>query len=264
MRRPTKEESSSPPASPTESQYAAAGDAPLVIPMRLTLEQPFRLDRALMKRLRLREINTKEAFTIRDATGGYFRASLKESTERGGLALPYERMERSPEPIIDITLACAVLARQRMHFVMQKATELGVMRIVPLLTDHSIPPEGLAQEQAHAWAGHIARATRQCRRASLPGLHEPISLDLFLSSAMLKDADRCLFLDDQNQAAVLEDQSPRRIVLIVGPEGGFSDAERAKLAAKASAWVLGGRILRAETAVVVGLAAVQMKWGDFR
>ena len=84
MRRPTKEESSSSAASPTESQYAAAEDAPIAIPMRLTLEQPFRLDRALMKRLRLREINTKEAFTIRDASGACFRASLKESTERGG------------------------------------------------------------------------------------------------------------------------------------------------------------------------------------
>ena len=56
---------------------------------------------------------------------------------------------------------------------------------------------------------------------------------------------------------------PRRVVLFVGPEGGFSDAERTTLAEKARPWTLGGRTLRAETAVVVGLSAVHMTWGDF-
>src|SRR5258705_10566399 len=186
-----------PAKNPAEAKpYAAAGDEPLSVPSRLTLEHPFQLDRGLMKRLRLREINVKEAFTIRDASGTYFRASLKESTDRG-VALPYEQMNRSPEPTIDITLAAAVLARQRMHFVMQKATELGVRRIVPLLTDHSVPREGLAQEQAHAWPGHIARAARQCRRSSLPELQSPISLHDFLTSKLFTRADRCLFLDDR-------------------------------------------------------------------
>ncbi len=57
--------------------------------------------------------------------------------------------------------------------------------------------------------------------------------------------------------------SPRLIVLLVGPEGGFSESERSRLAGKACPWFLGGRILRAETAVIVGLTAVQMTWGDF-
>jgi 16S rRNA (uracil1498-N3)-methyltransferase len=172
-------------------------------------------------------------------------------------------MNRSPEPTIEITLACALLARQRMHFVVQKATELGVLRIVPLLTDHSVPADGLAQEQAHAWAGHIARAARQCRRASLPGLLSPMTLDLFLESKIFTAADRHLFLDDRGESAPLQSAAPKHIILLVGPEGGFSDTERAKLAHKARPWILGGRILRAETAVVVGLSAVQLKWGDF-
>lgn len=247
----------------TANQYAASGDEPLAIPSRLTLDQPFQLDRGLMKRLRLREVNTKEAFTIRDASGTYFRASLKESTDRGGLALPYEKMNRSPESTIDITLAAAVLARQRMHFVMQKATELGVRRIVPLLTDHSVPREGLPQEQAHAWQGHIARAARQCRRASLPDLQAPISLHDFLTSKLFTSSDRRLFLDDQAEEAPLDKATPKRLILLVGPEGGFSDAERLKLAEKAIPWVLGGRIVRAETAVLVGLTLAQSRWGDF-
>ena len=246
------------------SSFAAAGDEALSIPARLTLGETFRIDKGLVRRLRLREVNAKEAFTIRDASGDYFRASLKEWDERNGMALTYERMEGSPEPAIDITLACAVLARQRMHFVVQKATELGVRRIVPLLTDHSVPADGLAQEQAHAWAGHIARAARQCRRASLPELIAPMGLYNFLASTVFTAADLCLYLDDRGESAALDPAGPKRIVLITGPEGGYSDAERAKLAGTARAWVFGGRVLRAETAVVAGLTVVQMRWGDFK
>lgn len=241
----------------------APGDEPLAIASRLTLQEPFRINRALARRLRHREVNAKEAFTIHDVSGVWFRASLKELAPDGGWALPYERMDRSPEPTIEITLACAVLARQRMHFVMQKATELGAMRIVPLLTEYSVPPEGLAQEQAHAWPGHITRAAKQCRRGSLPHLLAPMSLDAFLASPVFAAADQRLFLDDRSQPAPHNATPPQRIVLLVGPEGGFSDAERAKLAACARPWVLGGRVLRAETAVLVGLTAVHMTWGDF-
>ena len=65
-------------------------------------------------------------------------------------------------------------------------------------------------------------------------------------------------------AAPVAAQNPRRITLLVGPEGGFSDAERKKLEGKTLSWNLGGRVLRAETAVIVGLSAVQLSWGDFR
>jgi 16S rRNA (uracil1498-N3)-methyltransferase len=216
----------------------------------------------------MREVNATEAFTVRDATGAYFRASLKEYDARGGLAVAYERMTRSPEPTVDLTLACAVLARQRMHTVVQKATELGVRRIVPLLTDHSVPPDAVAHEQAHAWPGHVARAARQCRRSSLPHLLAPAALDAFLASPLFASADLRLFLDDRSDPAPAPLPSaaerPKRIILLVGPEGGFSDAERHRLAARARPWLLGGRVLRAETAVLVGLTAVHMTWGDFR
>ena len=217
----------------------------------------------MVKRLERREINPKEAFTIRDESGDYFRASLKELNADGGLALPYERMARSPEPAVDITLACSVLARQRMIFVMQKATELGVTRIVPLLTDHSVPREGLEHERANAWPAQVIRAAKQCRRGSLPHVLAPTPLDAFLVSPAFKAADVCVVLDDRSDPAPALANPPQRIVLLVGPEGGFSDTERSRLAGKTCRWVLGGRILRAETAVIVGLTAVQMIWGDF-
>jgi 16S rRNA (uracil1498-N3)-methyltransferase len=244
--------------------YDDPGDEPMAIASRITLQQAFRFDRALADRLRLRQINAKEAFTIRDASGAYHRAALKELTAHGGAALPYESMEHSPEPKIEITLACCVLARQRMNFVMQKATELGVMRIIPLLTDHSVPREGLAHEQASAWPAQITRAARQCRRSSLPHLLPPATLDEFVASSAFTEADVRILLDDRSESQQRPPNFPTKIVLLTGPEGGFSDPERERVRDKTYPWLLGGRILRAETAIVVGLTAVQMRWGDFK
>lgn len=245
------------------SPYDAPGDPAISIAATLTLDQPFQLDRGLLKRLSRRQIKTSEAFTLRDGNGIWFRAALQQIAADGGVALPYERMERSPEPLTHITLACAVLARQRMHFVMQKATELGVMRIVPLLSEHAVPVNELQQEQPHAWPDHVARAARQCRRGSLPQVLTPMTLDDFLASPLFTAGDLRLYLDDRSAVAPIAPEPPRRLVILVGPEGGFSDGERIKLAASARAWVLGGRVLRAETAAVVALAAAHCAWGDF-
>jgi 16S rRNA (uracil1498-N3)-methyltransferase len=244
-------------------RYDAAADGPLEWAS-LELETPFRFDKSLARRLAWREVNPKEAFTLRDAAGVYFRASVKELDENGGVAVPYERLSVSPEPAIEITLACAVLARQRMIFVVQKATELGVTRIVPLLTECSVPAHGLEHEKAHAWPGQIIRAAKQCRRSSLPELQPPIALDAFLASKTVTEAELCLCLDNVRGQAPAAAGNPRRILLLVGPEGGFSEAERKTLEDKARPWILGGRVLRAETAVIVGLTAVQLRWGDFQ
>lgn len=252
-----------PGAKPGMGRYDSPGDEAMAIEAVIVLQEPFRVDRGLVKRLERRDVNVKEAFTVRDGSGSYYRASLREMDVDGGVALPYELMERSPEPVLEITLACAVLGRQRMIFVMQKATELGVVRVVPLLTDHSVQADGLEHERANGWPGQIVRAAKQCRRGSLPEVSLPMTLDAFLESPAYVEADARVMLDDRSEPSEDPATPPKRVVLFVGPEGGFSDGERARLVGKAQAWILGGRILRAETAVIVGLTAVQMIWGDF-
>lgn len=241
--------------------YSAPGDAPLTVPS-LELEVPFEFDASFAGRLVRRDVNPKEAFTVRDHQDAYFRASLRQLGRQGGVAVPYEQMPRSPEPVVEITLACAVLARQRMIFVVQKATELGVSRIVPLLTGCAVARDGLEHERAHAWPGQVIRAAKQCRRSSLPELLPPTSLDAFLASPAAQ-ADLSVFLDDRSRAAPPPMATPRRMVLLVGPEGGFTDAERDQIKGRAFPWVLGGRVLRAETAVLAGLTAIHLTWGDF-
>lgn len=239
-----------------------AGDAPLEVPA-LTLGTDFSFGPDLAKRLILRDVNPKEAFTAADAAGDFYRVSVKELTPSGGLAVPYERCAVSPEPTVDITLACAVLGRQRMLFVAQKATELGVSRLVPLLTEFSVPAAGLAHEKAHGWPGQVVRAAKQCRRSSLPEVTPPMRFDDFLASPWAR-ADLALCLDNVGGQTPAPAEAPGTVLLLVGPEGGFSDGERKKLEGKAMGWELGGRVLRAETAVLVGLAAVHLNWGDYR
>lgn len=243
-------------------RYDAPADPPLSVES-LSLHVPFSFDGAIARRLLRREVNPKEAFTIHDGKNVFFRASLKELSPSGGTAVPYEMMARSPEAPVEITLACAVLARQRMIFVVQKATELGVAAVVPLITEYSVQPHGLEHEKAHAWPGQVIRAAKQCRRSSLPAVLPPTPLETFLDSPVVSGADLLLYLDDRSDKASVKAAAPRRIVLLVGPEGGFTDAERGKLASRASPLVLGGRVLRAETAVLAGLTAVQIAWGDF-
>ena len=145
-----------------------------------------------------------------------------------------------------------------MIFVAQKATGLGVTRIVPLLTEHSVPARGLEHEKAHAWPGQIIRAAKQCRRSSLPEIRAPITLDAFLASPLAGEPELCLCLDNVGGQAAAPEREPRGILLLVGPEGGFSEAERGKISGRAVSWLLGGRVLRAETAVLVGLVAVHL------
>ncbi len=232
----------------------------------LAAGQCIELDDTHARGLRFRQINPKEAFTIVDQRGEFFRASLTALGSDGGEALVYERMSRSTESPVEITLVCAVLARQRMLGVVQKATELGVVRIVPVLCERSVQRSGLAHEKAHAWPGQALRAARQCRRASVPDVQPAIPLVDALEAQSFQAAARRYTLDDRARDG--STLGPRddvaTVAFVVGPEGGFADDERTRLAERgATALGLGGRVLRAETAVLVGVSLIQQAFGDF-
>src|SRR5689334_3807864 len=106
--------------------------APIRVAKKLEVGTEVLLDAGVAKSLRFRQINEKEAFTLRDVEGVYFRASLLSATPDRAIVAVYERMASSPESDARITLVCAILARQRMLMVAQKATELGVTRILPV------------------------------------------------------------------------------------------------------------------------------------
>lgn len=237
--------------------------APLIYAGPLSVGKSIRLDSRQAAALQFRQINLSEAFTLGDSTGRWFRASLRQTGDRGGEALVYEEMPHSPESPLALTLVCAVLARQRMMFVVQKATELGATWIFPALTDRSVAQEGLEHEKAHAWPNQVLRACKQCRRASVPLLSDPLPLAAALRSPSWRQAEVRWYLDDRAGHPHLLTAGPASAGLAVGPEGGWTPGEQELLeAAGAGPIVLGGRVLRAETAMVAGMVLVQHHLGD--
>lgn len=245
--------------------------APLRHASPLSVHETVTLDATVAKGLLFRKVNVKEAFTLLDAEGRAFRASLTSCEPDRATALVYEALRDVPESPAHLTLVCAVLQRQRMLWVAQKAAEIGVARIVPVFTLKSVQADGLAHEKAHAWPGQALKGARQCRRASVPEVRATAALESVFTSDLWRSADARIFLDDRADESdarpLVRDESrpapEREIVLVVGPEGGFADVERRKLIeAGATPLRLGGRVLRAETAVMVGLTVVQHRAGD--
>lgn len=222
-----------------------------------------------MMQIAAREINVTEAFTLVDADGACFRASLQEAGKESGRALVYEKMPGSTESRARITLVCAVLAKQRMLVVVQKATELGCVRIVPVFSDHSVKPTELEREKPSTWPVQAIKACRQCRRASMPEVHAVVPLASALAAPYWAAADERFWLDDRTAAggdpfAEDEARGGGDYAIAIGPEGGWSDAERALLGRAGKPVPLGSRVLRAETAAIVGVALLQHRLGDLR
>lgn len=235
----------------------------------LKTETTITLDAAAVRGLRARDVSAKEAFTLVDSEGHFFRAALTAVKKGSGKARIYEQMSESTESPARITLLCAVLNRQRMMVVMQKATELGVSCIIPVLSERSVPRDGLDHQKASSWPKQVLRAARQCRRASLPEVREAVDLATIVDDPCFTKADERFYLDNESNAVrtlagTTRPRETTNLAFAVGPEGGWTDEERALLSERgALALNLGARVVRAETAVMVGLTLLQQAYGDF-
>jgi len=221
------------------------------------------LGRRGAEQLGARQVAVGEGCTLLDPDGRAFRALLTGWSPRGATATVTEPLPRPPESPLRLTLLCAFLARQRMLWACQKATELGVVRVLPVFTEASLGPEALEHEKAHAWQGQAVRAAKQSRRAVLPDIRPAVPLAEALADPLWASAEARFFLDDRLPPGPARPGGVTRVCLALGPEGGWSDAERELLAgAGALPLVCGGRVLRAETALLVGIAVLQYELGD--
>jgi len=178
-----------------------------------------------------------------------------------------DRVAAAPESPLAITLVQGVSRSERMDFVMQKGTELGVTRFVPVLTERSVVRLDVRQAARRAvhWQSVVAGACEQCGRARLPQVEAPRTLDDWLACRAQAGLRRLLLAPDA--AAPLAGLPPAgdAIELLVGPEGGLGDAERAAaIAAGYEPRSLGPRILRTETAALAAIVALQAALGDLR
>jgi 16S rRNA (uracil1498-N3)-methyltransferase len=190
-----------------------------------------------------------------DRTGEWL-AEIAESGKRR-ISLRVIQKLREREPVPDLWLLFAPIKRGRIDWVVEKATELGVARLVPVVTQRTIVDRlNLDRLRAHA-----VEAAEQCERTALPELAEPQKLDKLLAGW---PKDRTLFFADEGGGDPFA-AAPGPAAILIGPEGGFTDQERAAIRAlpQAKTISLGPRILRADTAVVAAVSLWMGTVGDW-
>lgn len=226
---------------------------------------PVRLDdNASNHVVRVLRLTPGATLLLFDGHGGQWRARLTDIDKRGASALveAYDDIER--ESPLAVVLAQGIARGERMDFALQKAVELGVQAIRPVFTARSnvqLDGERLDKRLGH-WRGVISAACEQCGRNRLPALAAPVRIEALLAEAA-GDGLR-LMLDPLAVHGLRRIAAPAGpVTLLVGPEGGLTDAERT--AAAAAGWQgvhLGPRVLRTETAGIAALAAMAALWGD--
>lgn len=210
--------------------------------------------------MRLRPQAPVRLFNGRD---GEWLCHLREAGRKRCSAVCEERIA-APAPPPDIDYLFAPLKAARLDYMAQKATEMGVRRLRPVFTDHTVPSRvNLDRLRANA-----VEAAEQCNLVFVPEVHEARPL-----AQVLEDWDparRIIYCDEAAPAegplAALESLPPGPLAVLIGPEGGFSERERRHL--RSLTFVhpisLGPRIMRADTAAVAALALVQATLGDWR
>ena len=219
----------------------------------------------LRRVLRLRPLD--RVFVFDDAGWEHEGIIRSLNDDRGEIDIirSYEVNNESP---LKITLALGLTKGEKMDWLVEKATELGVHTVVPFVSSYTIPKlnEKKVAQRSERWQKIAVSAAKQCGRARIP---EILALTEFrdLLKTVSRDALRLLFWEEESEQRLSELKETRtsinEVVVTIGPEGGFS-AQEAALALDQGfqAVRLGRRILRAETAAVAALAAVQLFWGD--
>ena len=192
-----------------------------------------------------------------DGSSGEWLARIAEAGKKR-MTLTVERQTRPAETVPDVWLAFAPVKRTQTDWLVEKATELGAARLLPVMTQRTVA-ERVKLERLESIA---IEAAEQCGRTRLPEIAAPVTLKQLLGA---RDQRRLYFADEGGGEAVRNAFQPGPALILTGPEGGFTDEERAAIRAASNcvAISLGPRILRAETAALAALAAFMAIAGDW-
>ena len=247
------------PATPTWPPRSAPRlfvDAPLSpgVPVRIEGPQAHYLGRVM-------RVAPGDAVMLCDDATGEWACRVVETGKRDVIVEPVTHT-RPREEVPDFVLCTALLKKDRFDLVLEKASELGVATIRPMLTRRCVADK-LNAERARTI---VIEAAEQCARTALPALEQPVKLEALLRE--LHDGRTLFFADETGgaPAAAAFTENPGPAALLVGPEGGFDEAERAAIRAhpRAVPISLGPRILRGETAAIAATALWMSAAGDWK
>jgi 16S rRNA (uracil1498-N3)-methyltransferase len=203
-------------------------------------------------------LGVRAELLVFDGLSGEWLARIAEAGKKR-MTLLVERKTREPEIIPDVWLAFAPVKRAQTDWLVEKATELGAARLIPVVTQRTVA-ERVKLERLETIA---IEAAEQCGRTRVPQIVERIPLKR--SIAELDPARHLYFADEGGGDPPAATFAEGPAMILIGPEGGFTEEERAFVRASgASPISLGPRILRAETAALAALAAFMAVAGDWR
>lgn len=206
-----------------------------------------------------------------DGEGREYNCIIAEiNRESARLDLIKQVEPESPESPLQLKLALALMKNEKVDLVLQKATELGVVRVIPVITaraDIRIRDGEDARRRVTRWKRIALEAAKQCGRARLVEINEPVTFDSLIDEPGQHKEPRVMFAERAGTSFAKFSSSlssrPARLIALVGPEGGWTDEEIAR--ARDAEWnivTLGGRTLRAETAAIVVTGLLQHHFGD--
>jgi 16S rRNA (uracil1498-N3)-methyltransferase len=203
-------------------------------------------------------LSAGEHVLLFDGASGEWIARIADAGKKR-MTLMVEDRTREQEEVPDLWLAFAPVKRAQTDWLVEKATELGIARLLPVFTHRTIV-ERVKLERLHSIA---IEAAEQCNRTTVPQIGEPLPLAAFVKAG----AHRTLYFADENGGEPAASAfKPGPATILTGPEGGFTDEERAAIRARpqAIAISLGPRILRAETAALAAVTTYMALAGDWR
>ena len=224
----------------------------------------------LLEGERLRHLRTVlrlgpgDEFSVTDGAGAEYRVRVEHLGRDRGRALVLARTEPPRESTLDLVLAQALPKGDRFSFVLEKAAELGVSGIQPLISQHTVSGGGGAGAAAR-WRRIVESAVAQSGRTRLPVLHPPCAFEEMIAGPNPPELRLLLWEDatDGLHEVIASRAAPRSVLVAIGPEGSWSQQEvqRARQTGFAVAR-FGPRILRTDTAGIAALAVLQNRWGD--
>lgn len=207
---------------------------------------------------------------VLDNTGMAFRVRLENIRPSAVTGVILETLPITSEPRTRLTLYLGLTQREKFEWVLQKGTEVGITAFVPLITQRTLVRDAtLAREKHPRWQRIVQEAAEQCGRGRIPDIHFPLELGQALEHAQATGSLCLMAWEGENQRSLREaihnlSTPPHQVALIIGPEGGLSPEEVAR--AQQAGWLtcsLGARILRMETAAILGAAFILYELNDF-
>ncbi|MEX0386787.1 16S rRNA (uracil(1498)-N(3))-methyltransferase [Spiribacter onubensis] len=217
---------------------------------------------AVVRHIQARRLRRSDGLVLFDGTGGEYTARLDTLEKRRARARIEAFSPREAEPPVAVTILQGISKGERMDYSVQKATELGVARIIPVISERCVvrlDTDRWAKKQRH-WQAVAVAASEQCGRNRIPSVEMPCGLDDALTAVAGLPG---VIFDTEGDRAAHQLEPASALATLIGPEGGLAPAEIQRVADLGWQRIrLGPRILRSDTAPVAALAVIQTVIGD--